>query len=121
MRKLKGLLIFLISSLTITGISFIDGQVWNLIFLAFGIISYAIVGVLLSIGILRDKSSGKEAYAFIFILLLLAGYGFIKALKAFKIWIISLPLLIKIVIPTVIITMIVIIIVLIIRKRKNTI
>lgn len=120
MRKLKGVLIFLISSLTITGISFIDGQVWNLIFLAFGIITYAIVGILFSIGILRDRSSGKEAYAFIFIMLILAGYGFIKALKAFKTWIISLPFLIKKIIPTVIITLIVVTF-LIIRKNKNTI
>ena len=88
-------------------------------FSCIGIITYAIWN-LFSIGILRDRSSGKEAYAFIFIMLILAGYGFIKALKAFKTWIISLPFLIKIIIPTVIITLIVVTF-LIIRKNKNTI
>ena len=53
MRKLNALLVLLISSLAITGISFIDDQVWNIIFLVVGMVAYAIVGFMFSIGFLH--------------------------------------------------------------------
>ena len=66
MRKLNALLVFLISSLAITGISFVDGKVWDVIFLVVGMIAYAIVGIIFSIGILHGKQAGKDAYALVF-------------------------------------------------------
>ena len=75
MKKLNALLVFLISSLTITGVSFIDGKIWDVIFIVVGMVTYAIVGVLFSIGVLHGKEAGKEAYVFVFFLLILAGYG----------------------------------------------
>ena len=71
MKKLNALLVFLISSIAITGISFIDGKIWDIIFLVVGMIAYAIVGFLFSIGLLSTKKDGKDAYAFVFLLLLL--------------------------------------------------
>ena len=59
MKKLKALLVFLISSLAITGVSFIDGKIWNVIFLVVGMIAYVIVGILFSIGVLHGKEAGK--------------------------------------------------------------
>ena len=103
MKKLNALLVFLISSIAITGISFIDGKIWDIIFLVVGMIAYAIVGFLFSIGLLSTKKDGKDAYAFVFLLLLLGGYGFYKLLELIRNWILSWPLFVKILVPTLII------------------
>ncbi|MDY2896451.1 MAG: hypothetical protein SOT51_06135 [Candidatus Enterosoma sp.] len=42
MKKINTLLVFLISGLAITGDSFIDGKIWDVIFLVVGMIAYAI-------------------------------------------------------------------------------
>ena len=75
MKKLNTLLVFLISSLTITGISFIDDQVWNVIFYVVGIIAYGIVGLMFSAGILHGKQAGIKAYGLVIFLLILGGYA----------------------------------------------
>ena len=90
---------FLISSIAITGISFIDGKIWDIIFLVVGMISYAIVGILFSIGILSTKQNGRDAYALVFFLLILAGYGFYRLLRLIRDWILSWPLIAKIIVP----------------------
>ena len=56
----KILLVTLVTSLTITGISYIDDKIWNLIMCVIGMLAYSIVGVLFSIGILHGKNAGKE-------------------------------------------------------------
>ena len=66
MTKTNALLVALISALAITGISFIDDQIWNVIFIVVGIASYSIVDILFSIGILHGKQAGKDAYALVF-------------------------------------------------------
>lgn len=119
MKKYIALLTFLISSLTITGISFIDGKIWDVVFLIIGMIAYAIVGVLFSIGVLHGKQAGKDAYAFVTVLLLLGGYAAYNGLLAFKEWVISWPLFVKIVVPVVIVLLIIGIILLVVFKRKK--
>lgn len=121
MRKLNALLVFLISSLAITGISFIDDQVWNVIFLVVGMIAYAIVGVMFSIGILHGKQAGKDAYALVFFLLLLGGYAVYKGLEQLKIWVLSWPLFIKILVPSIIGLGIIAVVVFIILVKKGII
>ena len=96
MRSLKALLVFLISGLTLTGVSFIDGKIWEGVFIVVGMLAYAIVGFLFSIGLLKGKEAGKEAYAFVFVLILLAGYGAYKGLESLRLWILSWPLWVKI-------------------------
>ena len=96
MKKLNALLVFLISSLAITGISFLDGKIWDIIFIIIGLIAYTIVGFLFSVGILSSKKQGKDVYALVFFLLLLAGYGVYKILEALRNWILSWPLAAKI-------------------------
>lgn len=99
MKKLIALLVFLISSITITGISFLDGKIWDIVFLVVGMIAYAIVSVLLSIGFLHGRESGKDAYFYVFFLLILLGYGFYKLLEKLKAWIMAWPLGAKIAMP----------------------
>ena len=119
MKKLNAILALLISSLAITGLSYIDDQIWNIVFLIVGLIAYAIVGLLFSFGIIFTSKQGKEAYTFVFFLLLLGGYGIYKALLAFDNWVLSWPLFIKILIPTVLFISIIIVVFLIIRKKKR--
>lgn len=120
MKRLKVLLVFLISSLAITGVSFIDGKIWDIIFLVIGMIAYAIVGILFSIGVLHGKEAGKEAYAFVFFLLLLAGYGVYKGLEHLRLWILAWPLALKIIVPAVVGFCIVGVIILIFFKRRKS-
>lgn len=120
MKRLKVLLVFLISSLAITGVSFIDGKIWDIIFLVIGMIAYAIVGILFSIGVLYGKEAGKEAYAFVFFLLLLAGYGVYKGLEHLRLWILAWPLTLKIIVPAVVGFCIVAVIILIVIKRRKS-
>ncbi|MDY4053007.1 MAG: hypothetical protein SOY80_06680 [Bacilli bacterium] len=119
MKKLNALLVFLISGLAITGVSFIDGKIWDVIFIVVGMVAYAIVGVLFSIGVLHGKEAGKEAYAFVFFLLILAGYGVYKGLEKLRLWILAWPLVVKIIVPIMIALLIGALITLIIIKRKR--
>ena len=121
MRKLNALLVFLISSLAITGISFIDDQVWNVIFLVVGMVAYAIVGFMFSIGFLHGKQAGKEAYAFVFFLLLLDGYAVYKGLEQLKLWVLAWSLFAKILVPSIIGIGVIAVVVLIILFKKGII
>ncbi len=100
MKKLIALLVFLISSLALTGIYFIDGKIWDIVFLVVGMIAYAIVGILFSIGFLHGKESGRDAYLYVFFLLILLGYGFYKLLEKMKLWIMAWSLAAKIAVPS---------------------
>lgn len=117
MKKYVALLVLLISSIVITGISFIDGKIWDIIFYIVGMISYAIVGVLFSLGILSTKKQGSDAYAFVFIILILGGYGFYKLLALTRGWVLSWPPFIKILVPSLIVIGTVAAIVFVIRKQ----
>lgn len=121
MKKLNALLVFLISSLAIIGISFIDDQIWNVIFLIVGMVTYAIVGFMFSIGFLHGKQAGKEAYAFVFFLLLLGGYAVYKGLEQLKLWVLTWPLFVKILVPSIIGLGVIAVVVLIILFKKGII
>ncbi len=82
-------------------------------------VTYAIVGVLFSIGVLHGKEAGKEAYVFVFFLLILAGYGVYKGLEKLRLWILAWPLAIKIIVPIMIALLIGALITLIIIKRER--
>ena len=119
MTKLNALLVLLISGLAITGISFLDDRIWNVIFLIAGMVAYAIVGILFSIGILHGKQAGKDAYALVFFLLILGGWGVYQGLIAFKQWVLGWPLAAKIAVPIGFVLIIAAIIVLLVIKRKS--
>ena len=119
MKKLNALLVFLISSLAITGFSFIDGMIWDVVFLVVGMLAYGIVGILFSIGVFHGKQAGKEANAFVFFLLLLAGYRVYKGLEKLRLLILSLPLVVKIIVPAFIVLVIIGIVVAIVLSKKR--
>ena len=121
MKKLNALLVFLISSLTITGLSFIDDKIWNAIFLVVGMIAYVIVGIMFSFGILHGKQAGKDAYALVFFLLLLGGYAVYKGLELLKLWALSWSPFVKILVPSTIGLCIVGVVILIILYKKGII
>lgn len=121
MKKFNALLVFLISSLAITGISFIDDKIWNVIFLIVGMIAYAIVGIMFSIGILRSKQAGKDAYVLVFFLLLLGGYAVYNGLEQLKHWVLAWPLFVKILVPSIIGLGVIAVVVLIILVKKGII
>lgn len=115
----KIILTTLITSLTITGISYLDDKIWNLIMVVIGMLAYSIVGVLFSIGLLHGKDAGKEAYIFFFIILLILGYCVYNGIISFQNWILSWPLDVKIIVPICIVLLISGIILLMIHKNKK--
>lgn len=120
MARLNTFLVFLISSIAITGISIIDGKIWDIVFLIIGMVAYAIVGLLFSVGLLSGRKAGKDAYAFVFLLLILAGYGFYQLLVTTRNWILSWPLIIKIVIPSILMVSMTVALFFVIKKIIKT-
>lgn len=102
----KALLITLITSLSITGASFLDNRIWNLIMAIVGVGAYAIVGVLYSIRAISGRKAGREAYAAVFIILLFLGYCVYQGIIKFQQWVLSWPLALKIIIPSIMVLLI---------------
>ena len=73
-----------------------------------------------SIGVFHGKKAGKEAYAFVFFLLLLAGYGVYKVLEHLRLWILAWPLVVKIIVFAILALCIVGVITLIVFKRRKS-
>ncbi len=98
MKNFNAMLVLLISSISITGISFVDGRIWDIAFLIVGMLAYTIVGVMLSIGLISGKQAGREAYRVVFGALILAAYGVYRLLEKMRIWILGWPLYFKIIV-----------------------
>lgn len=102
-KTIKGiniLLVALISSVTITGLSFIDDQIWHWFFIGVGVLAYLIVGGLISLGILSTKRDMKDAYLLVFFLLLLGAWGIYELLNRFQQWVLGWPLAVRIIVPS---------------------
>ncbi len=99
MKHFKAFLIALISSLGITGISFIDGKIWNVLFYIIGIISYLVVGMLISFGLLASKKARSDAYVIVFVALSLSCLWVYNLLAKFRAWLLDLPVFVKIIVP----------------------
>lgn len=82
-------------------------------------LAYSVVGVLFSFGLIHGKNAGKEAYAFVFIILLLLGYCVYSGIVAVQNWIISWPLYVKIIVPSLLFAATIIIIVQLLKKHKE--
>ena len=116
----KVLLVSLITSLSITGISFLDDKIWNLIMLIIGMIAYSIVGFLFSIRLISGKQASKEAYAAAFIILLILGYCVYNGIIKLQQWILSWPLYVKIIVPSVLVCLIAATIVLVVLISRRS-
>ena len=119
MKKFKTLMILLVSSLSITGISFIDGKIWDAIFYIIGISSYFIVGVLISFGFLSTKKAREDAYVIVFVALAFSCLWVYNMLVKFKTWLDSIPITVKIIVPCML--AIVIIALIILESRRATV
>ncbi len=116
----KVILTTLITSLAITGISCLDDKIWNIIMIVIGMLAYSIVGLFFSIGLIHGKNAGKEAYAFVFIVLLILGYCVYSGIVAIQNWILSWPLYVKILVPSLLLFAIIAIIVVLLFKKCKT-
>lgn len=101
LTALKALLIVLVTSITITGISFLDDKIWNVIIAVIGVIAYGIVGLLYTIHLIDGKQEGKTAYAAVFIIVIIIGFLIYQGILKVEQWILSWPLAVKIIVPTV--------------------
>lgn len=119
LTSFKVLLVLLITSFSITGISFLDDKIWNLVMAIVGVVAYAIVGGLYSIHAISGKHAGKEAYAAVFIILLIVGYCVYQEIIKFQQWILSWPLAVKIIVPSIMALLIAGTIALLIVKLKK--
>ena len=113
MKNFKSLLFFLISNISITGISFVDGRIWDVIFVIVGMVAYSIVGWMFSINLIVGKKAGKDAFTFVSIGLVLIGYEFYKFLVKVRVWILDLPFYFKI---TVLALLLIALILVVLRK-----
>ena len=100
-KGLTTLLIFLISGFVITGISFLDGKVWEVIFGVAGSIAYTIVGILIDAGLNLSKHDRSDLFWVILLILVVFIYKIYCALVDFKLWLMSIPLWIKILVVSV--------------------
>ena len=101
LNAFRGLLITLITASAITGISFLDDQIWNIVMAVVGVIAYGIVGLLFSAHLIGGKEAGKQAYAAVFIILLIIGFFVYQGILKFEEWILSWPLYVKILVPSI--------------------
>lgn len=120
MNKFNSLIVFLVSGIALTGISYIDDKIWGIVFLVIGMIAYAAVGFLYSVGVLHGKDAGKETYALFFSLLLLGGYAVYSLLKAYRNWVLSWPLIAKIIVPITMVVVLAIVTVAAIKSRNES-
>ena len=97
LNAFRGLLITLITATAITGISFLDDHIWNIAMAIVGVVAYGIVGLLYSAHLISDK----EAYAAVFIILLIIGVLIYNGILKVEQWILSRPLYVKILVPSV--------------------
>lgn len=119
LTSLKSLLVFLIASLSITGIGLCDAKIWELIMVILGVTTYATVSILYSIHALSGRGAGKDAYAVIFIILIFLGYCVYQGIIKLQQWVLSWPLVAKMIIPSVIILCIVVSLVAYIIKQQE--
>jgi len=111
----------LITSISITGISFLNDKIWNIIIAVIGVGAYGIVGLLYSIHLIDGKQEGKTAYAAVVIILIIIGFLIYQGIIMVEQWILSWPIAVKIIVPTIMGLLIVgTTILLVIEKKKKT-
>jgi hypothetical protein len=121
-NKTKGiaaLFIFLLTSLSITGISLLDNHIWNLIIMIISIVAYFIVGIMYSWRLILTSSQGKSVYALILVVLALCVYALYSAIVKFQEWVLSWPKIAHIIVPIALALLSVVIGALIIVKKCN--
>ncbi len=101
MKKWIAILITLFTSISITGLSFIDNLILNRIIAIIVAVSFSIVGVLYKLGAIDGKDEGQDAFKGVFVVLLICALVIYLEIRKFQEWVISWPLATKIIVPSV--------------------
>jgi len=91
-RGIKGfvsLIVALVGTISITGISLLDSSFWNLLFRVLGMIAYGIVGVLYAIGAISTKKEGSEAFWKTLTILIILGFFVYEGIVRVQNWFLS--------------------------------
>ena len=91
-RGVKGfvsLIVALVGTISITGISLLDSSFWNLLFRVLGMIAYGIVGILYAIGAISTKKEGSEAFWKTLAILIILGFFVYEGIERVQNWFLS--------------------------------
>lgn len=121
LKNYKVLLVTLISLLTITGIGFIDNAIWNIILVCIGGLTYLIVEILYSIGLITGKKEGGKVNLAVSIVLIIIGIIIYQGLRKFRQWLVSWPPAVKTIVPIIILLLIafVFVMMIVLNKKNN--
>ena len=100
MKKWIGVLLFLFTSISITGLSFLDNLVLNKIIAILATIAFGIVGCLYRGGFIDGRSEGSKAFKVVFVILLLFALIVYLGVRRFQEWSLTWPLYVKIIVPS---------------------
>ena len=100
MRKWIAILVTLLTSISITGISFIDDLMITRVVAGLVSAAFLIVGVLYKIGVIDGKRKGQDAFKGVFIILLIFAFVIYLEIRKFQEWAFSWPLAVKIIVPS---------------------
>ena len=101
MKKWIAVLMFLVTGITITGVSFIDNIIISRIIACIVAIAFFIVGIFFKIGIIDSKSDGSNAFKGVFVILLILALIIYLGIRRFQDWFLTSPMYVKIIIPSV--------------------
>lgn len=101
MKKWIAILITLFTSISITGLSFIDNLILNKIIAIIVAVSFSIVGILYKSGVIDGKDEGQDAFKGVFFVLLICALVIYLGIRKFQEWVISWPFAAKIIVPSV--------------------
>lgn len=119
MKKWIVLLIFLLTSISITGFSYIDNLILDRVIAGLVALSTFIVGLLYKLGIIDTKREGSDAFKGVFVVLLIVALVTYLGIRKFQEWVLLWPLFVKILVPSVMGLVIVCVIVLVIHDYLN--
>lgn len=117
MKKWIALLVFLLTSISITGLSLIDNLILARIVASLVSIAFFIVSLMYKIGVIDSKSEGSKAFKGVFVILLILALTIYLGIRRFQEWFLTSPMYVKIIIPSVLGLLIIGVIILIIHDH----
>lgn len=100
MRKWIAILLTLLTSLSVTGLSFIDNLILDRIIAGLVAISFSLVGLLFKFGVIDGKREGQDAFRGVFVILLIGTLIIYLGIRKFQEWVMSWSLAVKIIVPS---------------------
>lgn len=101
MKKWIVILLTLFTSISITGLSFIDNLILNRIIAILVAFAFFFVGILYKFGFIIGKEEGQEAFKGVLIVLLIFAFVIYLGIRKFQNWVLLWPLALKIIVPSV--------------------